>query len=88
MDMSMHMERINLVKSLNGTYKKADKEMVVQVLKTYKDKYNCSYKYAYEMMVDGNPSYSAYTAWRRKLSQAHNKASRKNLVITAFIAIV
>lgn len=68
MDMSMHMERINLVKSLKGTYKQADKEMVVSLLKTYKEKYNCSYKHAYDMMVEGNPSYSAYTAWRRKLS--------------------
>ena len=67
MDMSMHMEPINLVKSLRGTYKQADKEMVVEVLNAYKEKYNCSYKHAYDMMVDGNPSYSAYTAWRRKL---------------------
>lgn len=69
MDMSMHMETINLVKSLKGTYKQADKEMVVEVLKKYKEKYNCSYKYAYDKMVDGNPSYSAYTAWRRKLNK-------------------
>lgn len=68
MDMSMHMETINLVKSLKGTYKQADKEMVVEVLKKYKEKYNCSYKYAYDKMVEGNPSYSAYTAWRRKLT--------------------
>jgi len=68
MDMSMHMEQINLVKSLRGTYKQADKEMVVKVLDEYKKKNNCSYKHAYDKMVDGNPSYSAYTAWRRKLS--------------------
>ena len=66
MDMSMHIEPINLVKSLRGTYKKADKEMVVEVLNTYKEKYNCSYKHAYDMMVEGNPSYSTYTVWRRK----------------------
>ena len=66
MDMSMHMETINLVKSLRGTYKKADREMVVRVINEYKEKNNCSYKHAYDMMVDGNPSYSTYTAWRRK----------------------
>jgi hypothetical protein len=65
--MSMHMEPINLVKSLRGTYKQADKEMVVKTLKAYKEQNNCSYKHAYEMMVEGNPSYSTYTAWRRKL---------------------
>ena len=62
----MHMEMINLVKSLRGTYKKADKEMVVEVVNAYKKKYNCSYKHAYDMTVEGNPSFSAYTAWRRK----------------------
>jgi hypothetical protein len=66
MDMSMHMEPINLVKSLKGTYKKADKEMVLEVINAYKEKNNCSYKHAYDMMVDGNPSYSTYTLWRRK----------------------
>ena len=65
--MSMHMEPINLVKSLRGTYKQADREMVVEVLNAYKEKNNCSYRHAYDMMVDGNPSYSAYTTWRRKL---------------------
>ena len=64
----MHMEMINLVKSLKGTYKKADKEMVVEVLNIYKEKYNCSYKHAYDKMVDGNPSYSAYSTWRRQLT--------------------
>jgi hypothetical protein len=49
------------------TYKQADKEMVVKTLKAYKEQNNCSYKHAYEMMVEGNPSYSTYTAWRRKL---------------------
>ncbi len=68
MDMNMHMEMINLVKSLSGTYKQADKEMVVEVLNTYKEKYNCSYKHAYDQMVDGNPSYSVYTTWRHKLT--------------------
>jgi len=68
MDMSMYMESINLVKSLRGTYKQSDKEMVVKVLNEYKEKNNCSYKYAYDKLVDGNPSYSTYTAWRRKLS--------------------
>jgi len=67
MDMSMYMEPINLVKSLRGTYKQADKEMVVRVVNEYKEKNNCSYRHAYDMMVDGNPSYSAYTLWRRKL---------------------
>ncbi|NOR55277.1 MAG: hypothetical protein GQ531_03645 [Sulfurovum sp.] len=68
MDMSMHMESINLVKSLNGTYKQEDKEMVVKVLGEYKKKYNCSYQYAYDMMVEGNPSYSTYSVWRRRLA--------------------
>ena len=67
MDMSMHMEQINLVKSLRGTYKEADKEMVDKVLQEYKEQTNCSYKHAYDMMVEGNPSYSAYTSWRHKL---------------------
>jgi len=67
MDMSMHVEAINLVKSLNGTYKQKDKEMLVQTLKEYKQKNNCSYKHAYDKMVEGNPSYSSYTAWRNKL---------------------
>ena len=66
--MSMHMEPINLVKSLRGTYKQADKEMVVRVVNEYKEKNNCSYKHAYDKTVDGNPSYSAYTLWRRKLT--------------------
>jgi len=38
----------------------------VNKLDAYKEKYNCSYKHAYDKMVDGNPSYSTYTAWRRK----------------------
>jgi len=67
MDMSMYMEPINLVKSLRGTYKQADKEMVVRVVDEYKETNNCSYRHAYDRMVDGNPSYSAYTLWRRKL---------------------
>jgi len=69
MDMSMHVETINLVKSLRGTYKQEDKEMVVKVLQAYKQENNCSYKHAYEMMVDGNPSYSSYCTWRRDLSR-------------------
>jgi len=64
MDMSMHMEAINLVKSLRGTYKQADKEMVIKVLQDYKEQNNCSYKHAYDKMVEGNPSYSTYTRWR------------------------
>ena len=68
MDMSMHMETINLVKSLRGTYKQADKEMVVKVLNEYKEQNNCSFKHAYDKMVEGNPSYSAYSSWRRKLT--------------------
>ena len=66
MNMNPHMEMINLVKSLNGTYKKADKEMVVKVVNGYKQKHNCSYKYAYDMTVEGNPSFSAYSSWRYK----------------------
>ncbi|MDF1877113.1 hypothetical protein JHD47_04725 [Sulfurimonas sp. SAG-AH-194-L11] len=65
--MSMHIEAINLVKSLNGTYKQKDKEMLVEVLKEYKQKNNCSYQHAYDKMVEGNPSYSTYSSWRRKL---------------------
>ena len=67
MDMSMHMEPINLVKSLKGTYKQSDKEMVVKIIDEYRQQKNCSYKYAYEKMVEGNPSYSTYTRWRREL---------------------
>lgn len=70
MDMSMHMESINLVKSLQGTYKQSDKEMVVRVLNEYKEKYNCSYKYAYDKLVEGNPSFSTYNRWRRKATQS------------------
>lgn len=66
--MSMHMEPINLVKSLRGTYKQADREMVVRVVNEYKEKNNCSYKHAYDKTVDGNPSYSTYTLWRHKLT--------------------
>ncbi|MDA7816737.1 hypothetical protein N9A28_00945 [Sulfurimonas sp.] len=66
--MNMHMEMINLVKSLRGTYKQADKEMVVQIINDYKEKNNCSYKHAYDKTVDGNPSYSTYNIWRRKLA--------------------
>lgn len=72
MDMNMHMEMINLVKSLRGTYKQADKEMVVRVIKEYKEKNNCSYKYAYGKTVEGNPSFSTYTLWRRKLTSKSN----------------
>ena len=68
MDMSMHMEAINLVKSLKGTYKQSDKEMVVRVLQEYKEQNNCSYKHAYDKMVEGNPSFSTYSIWRRKLA--------------------
>lgn len=63
---NMHMEMINLVKSLRGTYKKEDREMVVEVVNAYKEKYNCSYRYAYDMTVEGNPSFSTYNTWRRK----------------------
>lgn len=66
---NMHMEMINLVKSLRGTYKQEDKDMVVEVVNAYKEKYNCSYKQAYEMTVEGNPSYSAYTSWRQKAAK-------------------
>ena len=66
MQRHMHEEMINLVKSLRGTYKKADREMVVEVVNSYKQEHNCSYRHAYDMTVEGNPSYSAYTSWRRK----------------------
>ena len=64
---NMHMEMINLVKTLSGRYKQADKEMVVRVVNAYKEKNNCSYKDAYDMTVEGNPSFSTYNAWRRKI---------------------
>ena len=64
---NMHMEMINLVKTLKGTYKQADKEMVVKVVNEYKEKNNCSYKDAYDMTVEGNPSFSSYTLWRRTI---------------------
>ena len=64
---NMHMEMINLVKTLQGTYKQADKEMVVKVVNEYKEKNNCSYKDAYDMTVEGNPSFSSYTLWRRTI---------------------
>ena len=64
---NMHMEMINLVKTLNGRYKQADKEMVVKVVNEYKEKNNCSYKDAYDMTVEGNPSFSSYTLWRRTI---------------------
>mgnify|MGYP003966595173 FL=1 len=38
MDMSMYMEKINLVKSLKGTYKQADIEMGLTVVDEYKQK--------------------------------------------------
>ena len=66
--MNMHMEAINLVKSLNGTYKQSDKEMVIKVVGEYKEKNNCSYRLAYDKTVEGNPSYSTYSIWRRKLT--------------------
>lgn len=66
MDMSMHMESINLVKSLEGRYKQKDKIMVVETLEAYKQKNNCSYRYAYDKLVDSNPSFSTYMQWRRK----------------------
>jgi len=69
MDMSMHMETINLVKSLSGKYKQADKEMVVKLLQEYKNQTGCSYRYAYDKMVESNPSYSTYTRWRQKLNK-------------------
>lgn len=68
MNMNMHLETINLVKSLRGTYKTSDKKMLVELLEAYKKKYNCSYKHAYYQMVDGNPSYSTYNKWRGELT--------------------
>lgn len=75
MDMSMHIESINLVKSLQGKYKQKDKEMLVQLLESYKQKNNCSYKYAYDKMVDGNPSYSTYMQWRQNVIKNSQKLS-------------
>ena len=72
--MSMFDEKINLIKSLRGTYKASDKEMVVKTVEKYKQKHKCSYRYAYDMNVEGNPSFSAYSAWRRKF-QAENQTS-------------
>ena len=61
---SIFDEKINLIKSLNGTYKHADKVMVVETINHYKEQNNCSYQYAYDMNVEGNPSYSSYLSWR------------------------
>lgn len=66
MDMSMYMESINLVKSLEGRYKEKDKKMVIETLEHYKQKNKCSYKYAYDKLVDTNPSFSTYMQWRKK----------------------
>lgn len=71
MNMNPYMETINLVKSLNGRYKQADKEMVVEALEEYKKKNNCSYKHAYDTMIEGNPSFSAYNSWRREAATKH-----------------
>jgi hypothetical protein len=68
MNMDPHMEMIDLVKSLSGRYKQSDKEMVVEVINDYKEKHKCSYQHAYDMTVEGSPSFSAYTSWRRKLN--------------------
>ena len=68
---SIFDEKINLVKSLNGKYKQADKEMVVKTINAYKEKHNCSYRYAYEMNVEGNPSFSSYNSWRRKFDKVN-----------------
>ena len=70
----MFDEKINLVKSLRGTYKASDKEMVVKTISEYKQKHDCSYRHAYEMNVEGNPSFSSYNAWRRKF-EAENEGS-------------
>ncbi|MBN2816925.1 MAG: hypothetical protein JXQ67_09590 [Campylobacterales bacterium] len=64
MDMSMHIEPFNLVKSLEGKYKESDKKELLQTLEQYVQQKGCSYKYAYEMLVEGNPSYSTYNRWR------------------------
>ncbi len=69
MHMDAYTETINLVKSLSGKYKESDKQMVIDEVEKYKQKHNCSYKYAFEMMVDGNPSYSAYCVWKRQLDK-------------------
>jgi hypothetical protein len=63
---SIFDEKINLVKLLNGTYKRADKEMVVATILNYQKENNCSLRYAYDMNVEGNPSYSAFLRWRRE----------------------
>lgn len=62
---SMFDEKINLIKSLNGRYKEADKEMVLKTVCSYRNKYHCSYKEAYDMCVEGNPAYTTFCAWRR-----------------------
>jgi hypothetical protein len=64
----MFDEKINLIKSLQGTYKTSDKKMVVETIDQFKQQHQCSYKYAYDMCVEGNPSFSAYNSWRRQFN--------------------
>jgi len=66
MDMSMHIEPFNLVRSLEGKYRASDKKELVETLESYMLQKNCSAKYAYEMLVEGNPSYVTYLRWRRE----------------------
>jgi len=67
---SLFDEKINLIKSLNGRYKASDKKMVVESIEAYKQAHNCSYQHAYDMCVEGNPSFSAYMLWRAKFSKS------------------
>jgi len=67
MDISMHMEPFNLVKSLSGRYKQSDKEELVETLEEYIKKQKCSAKEAYEKLVESNPSFSTYMKWRREI---------------------
>lgn len=75
MDISMHIESINLVKSLQGRYKQKDKEMLLELLENYKEQKGCSYRYAYEKLVEGNPSYSTYMQWRQNAIKKSSKLS-------------
>lgn len=67
MDLSMHMEPFNLVKSLSGRYRQSDKEELIEALEHYKKEQNCSAKEAYERLVEENPSFSTYMKWRKEI---------------------
>ena len=63
----MHIEPFNLVRSLEGKYRASDKKELVETLESYIKQNNCSAKYAYEMLVEGNPSYVTYLRWKREI---------------------